>query len=78
MDKNNFVEVFSGELWQATFIKNILEDNGIEVFIENEFMGTIAPWIITAGGSNTAKVITSNMDYDLAIKLIEEFNSGVH
>lgn len=32
------VEVFSGQLWQATMIQNILEDNQINVFLENELM----------------------------------------
>ena len=77
MDKIKFKEVFSGTLWEATIIKNILEDNGLQVFIENNLMSTIAPYIVTAGGSNSTKILTSETDYDPAIKLIEEYNKAV-
>ncbi|MGB4774937.1 MAG: DUF2007 domain-containing protein [Daejeonella sp.] len=70
------VEVFAGELWQATMIKNILEDNGIQVFLENNLMSTIDPWIVEAGGFNPAKIIISNLDYDLSVQLINEFNNN--
>lgn len=70
------MEVFAGELWQATMIQNILEDNEIQVFLENELMGTIAPWRVVAGGFNPVKVVVSSLDYEQAIKLIEEFNNS--
>lgn len=79
MEKQNYikpVEVFAGELWQATMIQNILEDNQIQVFLENELMGTIAPWRVEAGGLNPVKVIVSNADFEQATKLIEEFNNS--
>ena len=70
------VEVFAGELWQATMIQNILEDNQIQAFLENELMGTIAPWRVSAGGFNPVQVNISSLDYDKAMKLIEEFNNN--
>nr|WP_294896734.1 DUF2007-related protein [uncultured Pedobacter sp.] len=79
MEKHNNIkpiEVFAGQLWQATMIQNILEDNGIQVFLENELMGTVAPWRVVAGGFNPVKVIVSNTDYEQAVKLIEEFNNN--
>lgn len=69
------VEAFAGELWQATMIQNILEDNQIQAFLENELMGTIAPWRVVAGGFNPVRVIVSSSDYKQATKLIEEFNN---
>ncbi|MGY4385785.1 nicotinic acid phosphoribosyltransferase [Pedobacter sp. UYP24] len=72
----NLIEAFAGELWQATMIQNILEDNQIKVFLENELMGTIAPWRVSAGGFNPVKVIVSSADYDQAIKIIEDFNKS--
>ena len=44
--------------------------------MENEHMGSIAPWRIEPGGFNPFKVIISNQQYDLAVKLIEEFDSA--
>jgi len=70
------VEVFAGELWQSTMIQNILEDNQIQAFLENELMGTIAPWRVVAGGFNPVKVIVSSLNYEQATKLIEEFNNS--
>ncbi len=70
------VEVFSGELWQATMIKNVLEDNEIQAFLRNELMSNIEPWVVQAGGFNSVKVIVSSLDYDLSMKLIEEYNNS--
>lgn len=73
MEKQNDispVEVFAGELWQATMIQNILEDHHLQVFLENKLMGTIAPWRVEAGGVNPVKVIVSNADYKQAIKTV--------
>ncbi|HEX8378152.1 MAG TPA: DUF2007 domain-containing protein [Pedobacter sp.] len=78
MKKQNdvkLVEVFAGELWQATMVRNTLEDNQIQVFLENELMGSIAPWRVVAGGLNPVKVIVSNLNYEKAVKLVDEFNS---
>ena len=70
------VEVFAGSPIQAGFIKSVLEDNGIQVFLYNELMGTIAPWRVEAGGFDPVKVIVSSEDQQSALQLIEEFNNG--
>ena len=79
MEKQNdikLVQVFAGEHWQATMIQNILESNDIQAFLENELMGTIAPWRISAGGFEPVKVNVSSLDYELSLKLIEEYNNA--
>ena len=70
------IEVFAGQLWQAAVIKNILEDNGIHVHLENELIGTLEPWAVAAGGFNPVKVIVSDRDHDLSQKLIREYNNS--
>ena len=67
------VEVFAGSSIQAGFIKSVLEDNEIQVFLYNEFMGSIAPWRVEAGGLNPVKVMVSSEDQVTALKVIEEF-----
>jgi ABC-type dipeptide/oligopeptide/nickel transport system ATPase subunit len=57
-------------------IKNILEDNGIYAFIKNEYIGSIAPWYISAGGGPSISVFISKEYYKKAITLIEEFESN--
>lgn len=64
------VEVFAGELIQVTFIKDLLEQNGIRVFLGNQNMSFIAPWYVSAGGANALKVIVSSRDAERALELI--------
>ncbi|SDD15904.1 putative signal transducing protein [Williamwhitmania taraxaci] len=74
--ENELVKIFVGELWQATIVKELLNDNGISAFIENELMGNIAPWQIAAGGSASVTVMIANSDYALAKPLVDEFTNG--
>lgn len=75
-DKLTLMEVFAGELWKATMIKNVLEDNNIQAFLENSLMGVLEPWVVTPGGYQPVKVVVSNIDYDKAMQLIGEFNQS--
>lgn len=70
------MEVFSGELWKATMIKNVLEDNNIQVFLQNSLMGVIEPWVVSPGGYAPVKVVVSSADYDKALALVEEYNQS--
>ena len=70
------VEVFAGPLWKSTIVKEMLIDNGIQAFILNEFEGTIAPFRVQAGGIDPIKVIVSSLDYDMALRVIKEFNEN--
>ena len=75
-NKLEFVEIFSGELWQAEMIKEMLEDNGIQAYLGNELMGNIAPWIVTPGGTASVKINISTSDYARSKELIDELNSS--
>ena len=75
-EDTKLIEVFAGELWQATMIQNILEDNDIQALLQNSLMGTLEPWVVSSGGFCPVKVIVTSNDYDLSIKLINEFNSS--
>jgi hypothetical protein len=76
-NKNEIVEVFSGDLYQATMVKDLLESNGIEAFIENKLMSVIEPWVVSPGGIApvTVKILIS--DHAMAIELIMAFTNGV-
>ncbi len=67
------VEVFAGTPLDAGMIQSLLEQEGIQAFIQNEFMGNIAPWQVTAGGSDAAKVVVANADYEKAIQIINDY-----
>jgi len=69
-------EVFAGELWKATMLKNVLEDNNIQVFLQNSLMGVIEPWVVSPGGFEPVKVVVSGDDYEKALALVEEYNNS--
>ena len=75
-NKNEIVEVFSGNLYQATMVKDLLESNGIEAFIANELMSVIDPWVISPGGVAPVSVKIFSSDYAVAKELIEAFTKG--
>ncbi len=68
------VVVFEGELFEVTYVKQLLEENGIIVFLKNELMSSIAPWNLAAGGFNSLKITVSSLDYDEAVKIIESLD----
>jgi len=70
-DNNIFpVEVFSGTIWDAELVKSILEDHGIETFLFDENIGTLAPWYAAGGGAGSVRVMVSNFDAGTARDLI--------
>jgi len=71
--KENFpVEVFMGIGWEAEMVKNILENEGIEAFINDEIIGTLVPFYTTPG-PGSVKVIVSSDNYEKAQELVAEF-----
>lgn len=76
MKKNNtseLIEVFSGSTIEAEIVKSILNDTGIESFLKDEYMGTIAPWQTASGGLGAVKVIVSSLVYPQAKMVIEKY-----
>ncbi|MDP5229608.1 MAG: DUF2007 domain-containing protein [Cellulophaga sp.] len=63
--------VFKGEHYQVMNAKNILLDNDIEVFVENELMGSIRPWGVTAGGFNPIQLKVYEADVEKATALLK-------
>ena len=43
LDENELVIVYAGNSIDAGFVRSLLESEGIEVFLRNEAMGTLAP-----------------------------------
>ena len=76
-NNNEIVEVFSGDLYQATMVKDLLEANNIEAFIENKLMSVIEPWVVCPGGIAPVNVKILNSDYTKAQELIAAFTKGV-
>jgi len=73
----NPVEVFSGTQWETTMIKSLLENEGIEVFLKNEIMGTLNPWHTSPGGVNPIKVVVSGQNLDKALQIIKDYQKNL-
>ncbi|PVY44188.1 putative signal transducing protein [Pontibacter virosus] len=70
------IVIFSGDFHRAAVIKNMLENHGIYVFMQNEHMGSIAPFQVASGGFNPVKLIISGHDEEEAKRLLEGFNDA--
>jgi hypothetical protein len=67
------VEVYQGSSVNAEMIVAFLEENGIMAAIRNKLMGSIAPWNVTPGGHEPAKVEVLETQKEEALILITEF-----
>jgi hypothetical protein len=76
-EKGKRISIFEGGFLEASLLKNLLERHGIAVFLENQSMGCIAPWQVTAGGINPVKLIISSIDQEQAARLIAKFDEAV-
>jgi hypothetical protein len=72
-DQNDPIEVFEGTTIEAGGVQSLLEESGIQSFIKNELMGSIAPWQVSGGGAGAVKIIVAQSDYEAAIKLINTY-----
>ena len=71
------VIVFAGTIWETEMVKSLLENAEIEAFLRDENTGTLAPWYTAGGGAGSVKVIVSNLDYDSAKAIVEEFEQNM-
>lgn len=76
-DKNEIVpvEIFMGIAWEAEMVKNLLENEGIESYIKDDIIGTLAPFYTTPG-LGSVKLVVSSDDYDKASMLVAEFQES--
>jgi hypothetical protein len=74
-DQTKPTVIFSGEFHRAAIIKNMLENHGIYVFMQNEHMGSIAPWQVASGGMNPVRLIVSSHNEEEARRLLAGFEN---
>lgn len=70
------VMVFSGSQWEAGMVKSLLEDAGIEVYLNDENRAANIPMIVDSGGFGVVKVIVSSNDLGLAALVIDEYKKN--
>lgn len=70
------VEVFEGNDWEALLLKSLFENAEIESFTKDERMGVLAPWNVVGGGAGPVKIFVSNIDYEKAKEVVEQFEKS--
>ncbi|HLN54007.1 MAG TPA: DUF2007-related protein [Lentimicrobium sp.] len=77
-DKENPVEVFAGNNWQAAMVKSLLENAQVEAFLKDEIMGTLNPWWSDAGGAGPVRVFVSLKDEAQARLVVADYIKNVN
>ena len=75
--KIELVQIFAGTAMDANIVKSLLENAEIEAFLKDEFIGTIFPWHAASGGAGAVKIFVSNIDYENAIAVVEEYEKNI-
>ena len=65
--------IYCGSIVQADLLKCLLAGEGIEAFLQDEFIGSIAPYTAAAGGAGAVKVLVAHWDIDQARAIVEDF-----
>ena len=70
------VEIFDGNDWEASMVKSLLDNAEIESFTKDENMGVLAPWNVSPGGAGSVKIFVSNVDYERAKEVVEQYEKA--
>ncbi len=73
MLNEDFCVIYSGNIVQADLLKCLLEGEGIQAFLGDEFIGMIAPYV-SPGGAGAVKVLIAKSDMERARAIVEEFD----
>lgn len=70
------VEIFAGNSLEAGFIQSLLDNAGIKSWLKDEILGTLNPWVVSAGGAGAVKVMVSSLDFQEAKSILENFKKS--
>jgi hypothetical protein len=68
--------IFTGTYIETMNIRNVLENKNIEVFLMNENMSTLEPWVVSPGGQKPLILQVNEGDCEKAEKELKDFESG--
>lgn len=68
--------IFSGSYLETMNIRNVIENENIEVFLINENMSTLEPWVVSPGGQKPLILQVNEGDCEKAEKVLKDFESG--
>ena len=72
------IMIFAGTTWETGVVKSLLENAEIEVFLKDELIGMLGPWVSTAGGAGAVKVFISGSDFEMASEIVNEFKKNMY
>ena len=70
------IVVFNGPYFEAMNVRNLLENEGLAVFVQNEYMSSVEPWVVTSGGLNPVKLQVDESDFEQAESIIKNYLDG--
>jgi len=70
INRENIIEIFSGTLWEAEMVKNLLLEAGIESFLNNSLHNSYAYNAIIASG---VKVMIFESEAEGALKIVDKY-----
>ncbi|MDP4283189.1 MAG: DUF2007-related protein [Bacteroidota bacterium] len=76
-EENRPIEIFAGNIFEAGMVKSLLENAGIKAYLKDENLGTVAPWWAAGGGAGAVKVVISNLDFERAKVIVEEYYNNI-
>ncbi len=71
------IEIFTGTVWQAGMLKNLLETADIKVYLRDEINGTIFPFLTSFDGAGVVKVVVASSDYEKAKEIVNSFKENL-
>jgi len=71
------IEVFAGTSWEAGLVKSLLENAEIEVFVQDEIRGTLAPWHTSAGGTGSVRLVVSSENEEKAREVVNQYMTDI-
>ena len=71
------VDFFRGSYFEAMNVKNLLENNDVDVCVLSENMAIIEPWVVTSGGFNPVTIRVNEEDVEKAQAVVKEYLTKV-
>ncbi len=68
----NPVEIFSGTQGEVDLVISLLENAEIKVYLKDEYVGTIAPYV-SPGGAAPITIVVSNDDSEKAKLVVDDY-----
>jgi hypothetical protein len=71
------IEIFRGFVYQAHMVKNLLENAGVDAYLQDQITGTLnLPWD-SAGTTGMVKVTISSADFEKARLVVDEYEKNL-